>query len=55
MYLWIIYGLLCTPGAFALPGALDLAKFAIAEGFNTPVFKDVSLLPFPRVYGSLNE
>jgi len=43
MYQWIIYGFLCAPGTFALPGAIDLAKFALSEGFATPVFREVSV------------
>eukprot|EP00026_Physarum_polycephalum_P000270 Phypoly_transcript_00270.p1 GENE.Phypoly_transcript_00270~~Phypoly_transcript_00270.p1 ORF type:complete len:988 (-),score=126.97 Phypoly_transcript_00270:2585-5365(-) len=48
MYLWIIYGFICTPGVFGQPGSVDLAKFALAEGYLTPVFKDVSIPMYPE-------
>lgn len=48
MYLWIIFGFLCTPGVFVLPGSIDLAKFALSEGFLAPIFKDVSVPIYPE-------
>lgn len=48
MYLWIVYGFICTPGAFALQGSVELAKFALSEGYLTPVFKEISVPLYPE-------
>jgi hypothetical protein len=47
MYQWLIYGFLCTPGTFALPGAVDFTKFVISEGFMMPIFRDISIPLYP--------
>lgn len=45
---WIVYGFLCTPGTLGTPGAVDLAKYALSEGFLTPVFRDISVPLYPE-------
>ncbi|EFA80340.1 component of SCAR regulatory complex [Heterostelium album PN500] len=39
---WILYGYLFAPGSLTTPQSIELVKFALSEGFNLPVFKDIS-------------
>eukprot|EP01132_Coremiostelium_polycephalum_P004043 gene4043-5061_t len=39
---WILYGFLFAPGTLSTPQAVELARFALTEGFNVPVYKDIS-------------
>lgn len=46
MYLWIIFGFLMCPETLALPGAIDLCKLALTDGFVVPIFRNSVFFSF---------
>ncbi|KYQ89693.1 component of SCAR regulatory complex [Tieghemostelium lacteum] len=42
IYQWILYGFLFAPGTLNTPQAIELVRYALTEGFNLPVFKEIS-------------
>ncbi|GAM26866.1 hypothetical protein SAMD00019534_100410 [Acytostelium subglobosum LB1] len=39
---WILYGHLVAPGTLSTPNSIELVKFALSEGYNLPVYKEIS-------------
>eukprot|EP01133_Synstelium_polycarpum_P006513 gene6513-7543_t len=52
MHQWILYGFLFAPGTLHTPQSVELVKFALSEGFNLPVFKDLNF-PIHNEFSSL--
>ncbi len=42
MYLWFVFGMLVSPEDLEYQGAMNLVKFVLSEGPNTPLVRDES-------------
>ncbi|GAM28510.1 hypothetical protein SAMD00019534_116860 [Acytostelium subglobosum LB1] len=42
VYQWVIFGYLIAPGALTTPNTIELLKAALSEGFNLPVYREIS-------------